>query len=209
MNLVASRSLAALALAAATAAAAQEAAPAMPEDPRAPRFQEIERGFFAAAEVGWLGLFKTPVAEVERYPAARGGGGFASGPAVGLQLGADIGDRVAAALVLFGATPTASVGYGAFSLMGAGGDVRVSLLGLRDSQRVERLQLYLHARGAWFATDPRGLFGKTDVLLGGGPGLEYATRLRHFSLGLAVDGVLALKAKAPGIAVLPTLRYTF
>jgi len=205
-----SRSLAALALAASAAASsAQEAAPAMPEDPRAPRFKEIERGLFAAAEVGWLGLLKTPTAEPARYPAAGSGGGFAHGPAVGLQVGADIGDRLAVALVLFGANPTASVGYGAFNLVGAGGDVRVALVGVRDSQQVERLQLYFHARGAWFATDPRGLFGQTDVLLGAGPGLEYATRLRHFSLGLGVDGVFALKAKAPGIAVLPTLRYTF
>jgi len=195
--------------AAAATAAAQEAAPAMPEDPRAPRYREIERGLFVAAEVGWLGLLKTTTAEPDRYPAAGKDGGFAHGLAVGLQLGADVGDRLALSLVLFGANPSASVGYGAFSLVGAGGDVRAALVGVRDSQRVERLQLFVHVRGAYFATDPRGLFGRTDVLLAAGPGLEYATRLRHFSLGLGVDGVYAVKAKSPGITVLPTLRYTF
>jgi hypothetical protein len=191
------------------AAAAQEAAPSLPEDPRAPRFHEIERGLSAGLEVGWMGLFKTPTAEPARYPSAGTGGGFASGLHVAMALGADLGQRLTASLVLLGVNQEASVSYGAFSLVGAGADLRLALAGYPDSQGVERFHLYLHARGAWFTTEPHGLFGTTDVLLAAGPGLEYFTRLRHFSLGMAVDGVFALKAKAPGIALVPTLRYTF
>jgi len=204
------RALAALAAAAlAQAASAQEAAPALPDDPRAPRFREIESGLFAAAEIGFLGLAKTPTADRAKCPGAGEGGGFAAGPIVGLQLGLDLGDRLAVAIVALGANQQASISYGAFSLAGAGLDARLSLTGFRDSQGAERLHLYAHARGAWFATDPRGLFGKTGVLVAAGPGLEYHTRLRHFSVGLSVDAVYALQAKSPGIAVVPTLRYTF
>jgi len=198
-----------LLLALASAAAAQEAAPVLPDDPRAPRFREIERGWFTAAELGWLGFFKTPTAEPARYPGAGAGGGFGSGLVVGLQAGVDLGRSASLALVLLGANQEASVNYGAFSLLGAGGDLRLFLAGMRDAQQVDRLHLYLHGRGAWFATDPKGLFGRTDVLLMAGPGIEYFTRLRHFSVGLAADGVFALKAKAAGIAVVPTVRYTF
>jgi hypothetical protein len=200
--------LAASALAA-SAAAAQEAAPVMPEDPRAPRFHEIERGLFAAAEVGWLGLLRTPTADRTRYAAAGEGGGFASGVQVGILLGAEVGERVSLALLLLGANEQAGVSSGAFSLFGAGADVRFAFRGIPDSQGVERVYFYLHGRGAWFTTDPHGLFGKTDTLVGGGPGVEYFTRLRHFSVGLALDAVYALKAKAPGIALLPAVRYAF
>jgi hypothetical protein len=46
-------------------------------------------------------------------------------------------------------------------------------------------------------------------MIAGGPGVEYYTRLRHFSIGLAADALYALKAKAAGYAVYPTIRYTF
>lgn len=191
------------------AAAAQEAAPALPEDPRAPRFREIERGFFAGMEAGWMGFFQTPTSEPARYPAAGRDGGFSSGMHLALTCGGDIGERFSVALLLLGVTQEASVSYGAFSLVGGGGDVRVNLAGLRDSQQVTRTFFYAHARGAWFVTEPHGLFGKTDVVVGGGVGVEYFTRLRHFSVGLALDGLYALQAKSAGIALAPTLRYTF
>jgi len=193
----------------ATAAAAQEAAPALPEDPRAPRFGEIERGFFTGLEAGWMGFFETPTAEPARFPAAGKGGGFSSGMHLAFSVGGDLGERLSLALLLLGVNQEASVSYGAFSLVGGGADVRVHLASFPDSQQVQRTFLYAHARGAYFLTEPHGLFGKTDVLLGGGVGVEYFTRLRHFSVGLAVDGIYALQAKSAGIAVAPTLRYTF
>lgn len=191
-------------------ASAQEAAPLLPEDPRAPRFHEVERGGLSASlEAGWMGLFKTPTAEPARYPSAGTGGGFSSGLHLGMAFGAELGGRLGLSLLLLGVNQTASVSYGSFSLVGAGADVRLDLARRPDSQGVERLYFYAHARGAFVATEPHGLFGKTDVLVAAGPGVEYYTRLRHFSVGLALDGVFAVKAKAPGIAAVPTLRYTF
>ncbi len=190
-------------------AAAQEAAPQLPEDPRAPRFREVEHGAFTGLQAGWIAFFRTPVADPVRYPGAGRGGGFASGMGVTLQVGVEIGSRLALSAVAIAAQQDANVSYGSFGLVGGGGDLRLALAGMRDSQAVERFRLYLHARGAWFSTDPHGLFGTTDVLVAAGPGIEYATRLRHFSVGLAIDGLYALKAKAAGIAVLPSLRYTF
>jgi hypothetical protein len=199
----------ALAAAWCAAALAQEAAPALPEDPRAPRYRELERGLFAGLEAGWVGYFKTPVAEASRYPSAGSGGGLGSGLHVAVQVGGDVTPRLALAALFLGQAPEASVSYGSFSVVGAGADARWTFLGLRDGQGVERIFLYAHARGAWFVTEPHGLFGTRDTLLGLGAGLEYYTRLRHFSVGLAADGLYALKAKAPAIALVPTLRYTF
>lgn len=204
------RMLAALCLAALPALApAQEAAPALQEDPRAARFREVERGLFAAFEVGWLHLLETPVADPVSFPYAGSDGGAADGLVVGLLVGYDISSRLAISLFAWQGNATASPSYGAFNFTAAGADLRFAVVGMRDANEVERLYLYLHARGGYVWTYPKGLFGDTDVLAQGGLGLEYYTRLRHFSVGLAVDGLYFTTAKAAGFSVVPTLRYTF
>ena len=190
-------------------ARAQEAAPPMPEDPRAPQFKEVERGFFAGFEVGYLGLFKTPTADPSKFPFAGSGGGSANAMLVGANAGYDVSSRVALSIFALGANASANSSYGSFSLFVAGGDVRVALLGGSDKYGVERLHLYLHGRAGGLLTTPEGLFGHTDVYLAGGPGVEYVTHLRHFAVGLAADATYLTKAKTAGVAITPTVRYTF
>ncbi|HET9596829.1 MAG TPA: adventurous gliding motility protein CglE [Anaeromyxobacteraceae bacterium] len=191
-------------------AAAQEAAPAMPVDPRAPRFNEVERGFFTGFEVGWFSLFDAPkAADPGRYPSAAGGGGMSSGIVVGVHAGYDITNRVALSAYALESTSSASLAYGSFAIFSAGGDLRVSLLGARDRNGTERFRLYLHGRGGWLVTRPIGLVGNTDLYTAGGLGFDYDTHLRHFAIGLAVDGAYVVKAKSAGLSVTPTVRYTF
>jgi len=190
------------------AAASQEAAPPMPENPRAPRFNEVERGLFTGLEVGYLRLFKTPPAGAN-FANAGQSGGAADGLLVGATVGYDVTPRIALSLYALGGNESASVSYGGFSVLSAGGDVRVSLFGLRDSSQVERLFFYVHGRAGYLLTYPSGLFGRNDTYLAGGPGLEYFTHLRHFSIGLAADVAYAVSAKSAGIALTPTMRYTF
>jgi hypothetical protein len=192
-----------------TAAHGQESAPPMPEDPRAPRFKEVERGFFTGFEVGYLALFKTPTADTTKFPFAGSDGGHASGMLVGASVGYDVSSRVALSLFALGGNASASVSYGAFSVLVAGGDLRVALLGARDKYGVERFHLYLHGRAGGLLTTPEGLLGHTDVYLAGGPGVEYVTHLRHFAVGLATDVAYLTKAKTAGLTIAPTVRYTF
>ncbi len=190
-------------------ALAQEAAAPLPRDPRAPRFNEVERGVFTGFEVGYLTLFKTPTATPSKYPYAGADGGRSDGFLVGVDLGYDVTSRFALALFALGADSRASASYGGFSIGVVGADARVALLGSRDANGVERLYVYLHGRGGYLLTSPEGLFGKEDGYLAGGPGIEYYTRLRHFSVGLAADVAYLPKAKTAGLAVTPTVRYTF
>lgn len=191
------------------AAAAQEAAPALPEDPRAPRFREVERGFFVGFEAGYLTLFKTPTSDRAKFRFAPADGGRSNGLAVGVNAGYDITERLAFSLFVLGSTSSAATSYGSFSTYAAGADVRFAFLGRRDAYGTERLQLYLHARGGYLVTRPEGLLGTSDTYLAGGPGLEYFTHLRHFSVGLAADVAYLLTAKTAGVALTPTVRYTF
>jgi len=206
--------IAALVPLAPTPAAAQEAAPQLQEDPRAPRFREVERGFFATAEAGFLGITKTPVADPVRHPYAclpgsPCDGGFASGLALSLDVGYDFSSQFAASAFMLQGFQSAGRSYGSFSLTAAGLGVRWSFLGFRDANEVERLRLFLRGRGAYVWTYPDGLFGTTDVLAGAGVGIDYDTRLRHFALGLVVDGLYFFQVKVPAFDVMATLRYTF
>jgi hypothetical protein len=201
--------LVALGLLAPCLAAAQVAAPPLQENPRTAHYNDVERGFYVGFQVGYLGLFKTPTQDQVKFPYAGSSGGTAGGMLVAAELGRDFTSRLSVALIAEGANERARVSYGAFSLYGAGLDVRYAYHGTKDRNDWERFFLYVHARGDYAWTDPRGLFGDREILLHAGPGLEYFTRLRHFSLGAALDVVYAAKAKAAGFALYPTVRYTF
>ena len=202
-----------LALAAPGRAAAQDAAPPLQENPHSARFKDVERGFFLGFEAGYLSFLDTPVADPKAYPqpgaAGESSGGRSGGATIGMNLGYDFTPRLAVALFLQGASQKASVNYGAFSVLAAGGDVRFAYYGSKDRNDWERLLLYVHARAGYAKTYPTGLFGTTDVIVQGGPGIEYFTKLRHFSIGAALDYVRATKAGANGVALYPTVRYTF
>ncbi len=194
-------------------ASAQEAAPTLQEDPRAAKFRDVERGFFVGFDAGWLSLLKTPTADPARHPytAADGDpdGGAAGGLVLGLNMGVDLGSLVAVSVFAVGANEKADVDYGAFSLYAAGLDLRISPISVKDRNGWERLFVYAHARGGYARTWPTGLFGDVETLVSGGLGFEYFTRLRHFSVGMALDGVYAMKASSFGVALYPTVRYTF
>lgn len=193
----------------ASAARAQDAAPRLQEDPRAAKFRDVERGFFVGFEAGWLSLMKTPTADAVAHPYAGAGGGRSGGLNVGLNVGVDVGSRVAVSLFAVGANERASVDYGAFGLYAGGLDVRVAFWSMKDRNGWERFFTYAHARGGYALTRPKGLFGDVETLGAAGVGVEYYTRLRHFSVGMAADAEYAAKAKAFGYAVYPTVRYTF
>lgn len=201
--------VAALALAAPRLAPAQDAAPPLQENPRTQHFKDVERGFFAGFQVGYLSFLKTPTQDRQQFPYAGASGGRAGGMLVTAELGYDLTSRLSVALLAEGGNVRASASYGAFSVYSGGLDVRYSYYGAKDRNDWERFFLYVHARGAYMMTTPKGLFGTSDVLVQAGPGLDYFTRLRHFSIGAAIDYVYATKVKASGFAVYPTVRYTF
>jgi hypothetical protein len=203
------RTLVAVALLVPALALAQDSAPQLQEDPRAARFRDVERGFFIGFEAGYLGLLDTPTADREQFRLAGESGGRAGGLLVGALLGVDIGSRVSVALFAQGGNERADANYGAFSLLAFGADAKLALRGWRDRNDWERLFVYVHGRGGYAKTFPEGLFGTSDFLLSAGPGIEYFTKLRHFSIGLAADVVYATSAGVFGFSVYPTVRYTF
>jgi hypothetical protein len=199
----------AAALAAPGLARAQESAPPLQENPNAVRYDDVERGYFVGFDAGYLSFLDVMAQDTEAFPAAADGGGRSGGLFLAAELGADLTSRISAALILQGGSQRANPDYGAFSVYAAGVDVRFSYYGRKDRNDWERFFLYVHARGGYAVTFPEGLFGTNDVIVQGGPGLEYFTRLRHFSIGASLDFVRAVKAEANGVTLYSTVRYTF
>ncbi|MFT3914840.1 MAG: adventurous gliding motility protein CglE [Anaeromyxobacteraceae bacterium] len=201
----------ALALAALLPAAAlgQESAPELQTDPRAAKFRDVERGLFVGFEAGYLSLLDTPTKNTTDFPYAGKGGGRAGGLLVTASVGIDLGTRLSVSLFGVGTNQQASIDYGAFSLFGGGADVRWAFYGSKDPNDYERFFLFVHARGSYVLAKPTGLFGDSELLVAGGPGVEYYTRLRHFSIGVVTDVAYATSAGTAGFAVYPTVRYTF
>ena len=201
--------LAVLAVALPRGALAQDAAGELPTDPRAAKFKDVERGVFIGFEVGWMGLTKTPTSNTGAFPYAGSGGGSASGMLVTASLGMDFSNRLSASIFGLGTNQKASVDYGAFALFGGGADVRWAFYGSKDPNDYERFFAFVHGRAGLVLATPKGLFGDRETIVAGGPGVEYYTRLRHFSVGIVGDVLYTVKAASVGYAVYPTVRYTF
>ena len=205
-RLLAFNALAALVIFAATARG-QEAGEA--ERAKA-TFNEVEHGGYAGGEVGVLFL---------HAPGA--GAGLASGSAIGVSLGYDFAPWIGVGFFGLAVDAVAPAGYRGLGTTGAAGDfsglmpgleVRLHLPIADDRNGVDRLFLNLGAGGGVMFFQPRALFpighaaaGKADV------GLEYFTRLRHVSLGLALEGLGALPhgGTLAGGSISPFVRYSF
>jgi len=201
--------LASLALLLPALALAQDAAPQLQEDPRAAKFRDVERGFFIGFEAGYQGWLDTPTKDPAQFPLAGTSGGSAGGLEIAVLVGTDIGSRLSLALYAQGGNAKASPNYGAFGLYSGGADLRFAVFGRKDRNDWERFYVYVHGRAGYAKSYPEGLFATSDVVVAAGPGVEYYTRLRHFSVGFAADYVRATKAGANGYALYPSVRYTF
>ncbi|WIG98376.1 adventurous gliding motility protein CglE [Myxococcus sp. SDU36] len=208
------KALASLALCASfvlpTAASAQQPTTAQGDRP-AVTFDEIERGIYFAVLGGPLFITNPPAAEGTPRP-------FSSGPMAQVEVGVDLGERVSVGLFLMGSSVRTSAQYvgnsggavsGDFSSLIPGAVLRARLVGFADSQEVKRTWFYVRAGAGYAMFSPERLLPDSDILVFAGPGVEYYTRLRHFSVGLEVTGQYLVSGGSFGFAVAPNIRYAF
>jgi hypothetical protein len=177
-------------------------------------FNEIERGFYFSLSGGPNFISKLPA---EAAGALRPS---SSGILVRLEAGYDLGERLSLGLFAMLSTAKAGSDYlgnsdppgsasGDYTQITPGITARLSFVGFKDSQEVKRTWLYVRAGAGYAMFSPKTLLPDSDILVFGGPGLEYYTRLRHFSVGLEVTGSYLVSAKSLAIAVTPNLKYAF
>jgi len=182
------------------------------KDKEAVVFDEIERGFFFSVAAGPYFVVNPPAQADTPRP-------FSPGQMAQVGLGLDLGQVLSLELFASGSANRAGSDYigrssggrasGDFSTFVPGAAVRVSLLGFADSQETMRTWLYVRGGAGWVMFFPQEFLPGSDVLVFGGPGIEYYTRLRHFSLGLEVVGTFLVGSGTFGFAVTPNLRYAF
>lgn len=208
------RTIVAVALALGTSVLAQEAPPKTTKDKDAVTFDEIERGFYMGLTAGpWF---------LVNPPANTGGvSPFSPGQMVQVEIGMDLGERLSLAAFVTGTANRAGSDYvgksiptrpasGDFSSLMPGALVRVNALGFNDSQDVARTWIYVRGGVGYALFFPKDLLPDPAIGIFAGPGVEYYTSLRHFSVGLEVTASLLLSNPMSfGFAITPNLRYAF
>jgi hypothetical protein len=181
------------------------------KDRPAERFNEIERGIYFGVQGGAFFIVNPPAPEGEARP-------FASGQSAMVEIGFDFGSFSSLGVFALGAMNRAGSEYignsggqasGDFSTLALGVTGRVNLKGFADSQDVQRTFIYARVGGGLAMFSPKLLLPDSDILVFVGPGVEYYTRLRHFSVGLEVTGSYLVRSGSIGFAVTPNLRYAF
>jgi hypothetical protein len=105
--------------------------------------------------------------------------------------------------------PTGRAASGDFAMLAAGLAAKVNIIGFADSQDVKRLWIYGRVAGGANFYFPNTLISQLDVMLQAGAGVEYYTRLRHFSIGLEANFQMMFVTTTFGVTLTPTLRYSF
>ncbi len=193
------------------------------------KIREVVKGFYARVDIGylaWLGL---------NYVDGAGNSlsSVSGGNAVDVAFGYDIVDQLGFTLsvegdffqgINNGVTSTEcgcqSPVQGDFRSIGGLGRAKFGLN--FGGRKIRRLSAYFHAGGGVFVapslrpdeqgTPEAGLIHSGPAgLISGGAGLEYYTRLSHFSLGvdLSVYVVVGMAVTPIGIAAAPFIKYTF
>jgi len=192
------------------AAQAPQAPAAAPADRAAVTFDEIERGVYFGLAAGPLFLVNPP-SETGPRP-------FSTGPYAQVELGVDLGTRLSLGAFVQISSSRTGAEYtgnsngsvsGDFTTLVPGAALRARLVGFADSQEVVRTWIYLRAGAGYAMFSPKQLLPDSDILVFGGPGVEYYTRLRHFSVGLEVTGTYLVDSGTYGFAISPNLRYAF
>lgn len=193
------------------------------EDKKALTYNEIERGFFFEGRGGFFGVINPPslptsscVHEGQTLSPCTY---FSPGQAIGLDMGFDIGDRVSPSIFMLAWSGRMASDYTGLSTTGAasgdfgaitpGAAVKVRLVGFTDSQDVQRTWIYVRGGGGVVFYSPSSLLPTIDVLVTGGLGIEYFTRLRHFVIGLEGNFNFMALTQSFGFSILPTVKYAF
>lgn len=192
-------------------ALAQSAAPKL-EDKKALKYNEIERGFFFEGRGGFFGVINPPALSGGRTY-------FSAGQAIGLDMGVDIGERISPSIFLLASSNrmlsdytglnTTGAASGDFGAITPGVAAKIRLVGLADSQDVQRTWIYVRAAAGVVFYSPPSLLPTLDVMISGGAGIEYFTRLRHFVIGVEANFNFMALTQSVGFSVLPTVKYAF
>lgn len=181
------------------------------KDRDAVTFDEIERGVYFGLSGGAL-FFTAPPRAVG--PAAK----LSPGQMAAVEVGIDLGERLSVGAFVMGTANRAGSDYrgssggaasGDYSAIIPGGVAKFRMVGFEDDNQVKRTWIYARGGAGFALFSPRQLLPDPDILVFGGAGVEYYTRLRHFSVGAELTGSYLVASGTLGFGVTPSIRYAF
>jgi len=187
------------------------AQPALAEDeesskgaPKVQQVDEVERGLWLRADLG------VAMTVLDPFGSNRESGPWPPGPLLQLELGYDFGQVASIHLAINGQQvigqqkredrEALSNDVAAVALLAGG---RFNIL------TTKRLGWFVKAAVGWMFVAPSLAEMKDGLLVHGCTGIEYATWLRHFSVGIEAGAAYDVANGGLQVLLTPTLKYVF
>ncbi len=178
--------------------------------PKLQQVQEVERGFWMRANMGFS------MSVVDMFGAGTSADTRSStlwppGPVLQLEFGFDLGQVASIHLGLQGQQIVGVRDMGATRADVSNDAAMMAILlgGRLNLVTSKRLAWYFKANVGYMFTAPELAEFSAGLLVGGGTGIESATMLRHFFVGLELSGSYDLANGGVLVALTPSLKYTF
>jgi hypothetical protein len=171
------------------------------------KIEEVERGFWFRSAFGFSFVFGNAFksSSVDKRQSSMG----VPGPVMGLEMGFDLG-QIASIGIMASGSQIAGIRNANFGDVSNDADVLEVGLGVRFAlMTTKRLAWFLKVGGSYLFAAPDMASFSSGFVVGGGTGLEYATNLRHFFIGVELVGQFHLPSSSVMAWVTPTLKYTF
>jgi hypothetical protein len=172
--------------------------------PQVQKFQEVERGFFIRSTFG----FSMAVTDLF------GGDDWKSplwppGPVIGLEIGVDLGQVASIHVAAYGLQVSGTRETSRATVSNDAGALLAMLGGRFNLMTTKRTGWYVKGAVGYMFAAPELARLDEGAVIHLGTGIEYATQLRHFFVGLEVVASYLPAIGGFSAIVTPTLKYTF
>ncbi len=169
------------------------------------KFSEVERGFFIRSTFGFsmaLGnMFNQDNSDSPAWP---------PGPLLGLELGHDLGQVASLHVAFYGQSVSGTLSPTGRADVSNDASALLAMVGARfNVVTTKRMGWFLKANIGYMLAIPAIDTMDDGLVIHGATGVEYATNLRHFSVGLEAGAGFSMATSALSIIVTPTLKYVF
>jgi len=173
-------------------------------EPQVQKFQEVERGFFIRSAFG----FSMAVTDLF------GGDDWKSplwppGPVIGIEIGYDLGQVASIHMAAYGLQVSGTRETSRAEVSNDAGALLAMLGGRFNLTTTKRTGWYIKGGVGYMFAAPKMAKLDEGAVIHLGTGIEYATQLRHFFVGLEVVASYLPAIGGFSAIVTPTLKYTF
>lgn len=174
--------------------------------PKLQEYDEIERGFWLRSTFGLAvsisDMFGQDGREASLWP---------PGALIGLEAGLDFGQFASIHLALYGQQIIGSrdTGAGRADVANDAGTLLVMAGGRFNLTTSKRLGWFLKVNVGYLLGAPEVAGLDDSLVFHAGTGVEYATNLRHFFIGLEAMASYLLSSNGISVLLTPTVKYTF